>query len=335
MRVFMPTSSKSENKSLLSLTKDHQDLLYLKKLLDPRIEILVDMPQDGNYQVLVTGRPQHDYLSTSTHLHTLIIPFAGLPETTQQLMLKFPTINVHNLHFNADETAEMAIALLLAAAINIVPVDRRFRLHDWGPRYADPSSSLLLAGKTALVLGYGEIGKRIAKICRAMGMKVQVIKRTVESDLDQQDGTEMFHSRQLKELLPSANAMIIALPLTPETQNFISADHLRLMPPNAILVNVGRAKIVNEAALFEALKSGRIRAGLDVWYNYPADKKSINETSPSKFPFHELENVVMSPHRGGHSNEMLARRMSALADLLNLAAAKKPLPNKINVARGY
>ena len=109
-----------------------------------------------------------------------------------------------------------------------------------------------------------------------------------------------------------------------------------MLPPGAELVNVGRGPIVDEAALYNALRNGTLHAaGLDVWYNYPADEAGRSHTLPSAYPFHELENVVMSPHRAGHSSETETLRMGHLMVLLNAAARGEPMPNRLDVRVGY
>jgi phosphoglycerate dehydrogenase-like enzyme len=103
-----------------------------------------------------------------------------------------------------------------------------------------------------------------------------------------------------------------------------------------VLVNVGRGPIVDEAALYAALRDGTLyAAGLDVWYNYPADEAARAHTPPSDYPFHELDNVVMSPHRAGSSVETEALRMVHLARLLNAAARGEPMPNRVDLEAGY
>jgi phosphoglycerate dehydrogenase-like enzyme len=103
-----------------------------------------------------------------------------------------------------------------------------------------------------------------------------------------------------------------------------------------LLVNVGRGAIVDEAALYQALKSGQLAAvGLDVWYNYPPAETEQANTPPSQFPFHEFDNAVLSPHRGGDEVGIDAVRMQHLADLLNTAARDEEMPNRVNLAEGY
>jgi phosphoglycerate dehydrogenase-like enzyme len=143
---------------------------------------------------------------------------------------------------------------------------------------------------------------------------------------------------ELPALLPKADALVICLPLTDETRGLIGESELALMPDRAILINVGRGPIVDESALYHALHDRTLHAaGLDVWYNYPNDEPGRKSTSPSEYPFHELNNVVMSPHRAGapHTPETESLRMRALAELLNAAARGEPIPNRVDLDLGY
>ena len=316
---------------------DSAALAHLRAHLDAEIHLTFgpDLPVPADYHVLVAGRPQREHLTASSNLHALIIPWAGLPEVTRELMRDFPHIAAHNLHHNAVSVAEMVLTLMLAAAKLVVPMDRALRAHDWTPRYHRPSPTILLEGKTALILGHGAIGQRVAHLCRALGMKVMAIRRRVAGpSADMPD--EIYPPDALPSLLPQANVLIICLPHTSETTGLIGEDELALLPPGAVLVNVGRGPIVDEAALYHALHEGTLHsAGLDVWYNYPADEAARSHTPPSAYPFHELDNVVMSPHRAGGSDETETRRMKHLAALLNAAARGDEMPNRVDLQAGY
>ncbi|MCP4539753.1 MAG: hydroxyacid dehydrogenase [Chloroflexi bacterium] len=310
-------------------------LARLRADLYPGVHLTLgpDIPTPTDYHIFVAGRPQREHLTASPNLRTLVIPWSGLPDTTRELMLDFPHIAVHNLHYNAVPVAEIVVTLMLAAIKFIIPMDRTLRSHDWRRRY-QPNPSVLLEGKTALILGYGAIGQRVARACQGLGMKILGIRRNVSVS---QDALGQIHPPDaLNRLLPQANALLICLPHTPETDGLIGEKELALLPPGAVLVNVGRGPIVDEAALYTTLCDGTLHAaGLDVWYNYPANEAARSHTPPSTFPFHQLENVVMSPHRAGHSGEAEEQRMMHLATLLNAAATGERMPNQVDVQAGY
>jgi phosphoglycerate dehydrogenase-like enzyme len=313
-----------------------QPLTQLRDELVPGVEVTVgtELPEPAAYEILVGGRPKREHLAASPNLRALIVPWSGVPDTTRELMREFPNIPVHNLHYNQVPVAEMAIALLLAVAKKLVPMDRSLRAHDWAPRYR-PEPSLLLEGRTALILGYGAIGQRVANLCRALGMDVLTIRRNPKAS-DRDDPTEIHPPEALHRLLSRADALLVCLPHTEATDGLIGAEELALLPPQALLVNIGRGPIVDEAALYRALSEGKLfGAGLDVWYNYPSDEEARRDTPPSDYPFHALDSVVMSPHRGGAVQKKEALRMTHLARLLNAAAQGQQIPNRVDLALGY
>lgn len=307
----------------------------LAALLESDITLTAgEVPPAAEYEVLVDGRPTAALIGASRALRAVVVPWAGVPKQTRELLLAHPHITLHNLHHNAAATAEMAITLMLAAAKALIPLDRALRAGDWRPRYAD-ATSIELGGKTALVLGYGAIGRHVARICLALGMSVIAMRRS-SGGAEREDAVEIHPPAALRALLPRADVLFVCLPLTPETAGLLGAAEIALLPARAILVNIGRGPIVDEEALYAALAGGRLgAAGLDVWYRYPEAEAERARTLPSRFPFHELDSVVMSPHRAGDSVETERGRMAALAALLNAAARGEPMPNRVDPARGY
>ncbi len=302
--------------------------------LDPAIRLTAGEDPPADCRILVAGRITPEILARCAVLEAVVIPWAGVPRKTRDLLLAHPHIAVHNLHHNAAATAEMAVALLMAAAKSIVPLDRALRAGDWRPRYQG-QHSIELRGRTALILGFGAIGERVARACRALEMQVLATRRSATATVTA-EGIAMHPASALPTLLPRAQVLVVCLPLTPETEGLIGARELALLPPDAILVNIGRGPIVDEEALYDALASRRLRAaGLDVWYRYPENEAAHAGTLPARLPFHELDNVVLSPHRAGDNVETESRRMAALAALLNAAARGEPLPNRVDLERGY
>jgi phosphoglycerate dehydrogenase-like enzyme len=293
-------------------------------------EVTVVTGAEGPCDVLVHGEPDRARLEASPDLRAVVIPYAGVPFRTRELLRDFPRISLHNLHHNAAPTAELAVALMLAAAKALVPLDRALRRHDWRPRYV-ARDDLLCNGKTALVLGYGAIGRRVAAACRGLGMTVLATRRRGAGE-----GPDEIHApADLPALLPRAHAVFVCLPRTPETEGLLGRRELALLPDGAILVNVARGPLVDEEALYAELERGRLAAGLDVWYRYPEGEEARAATPPATHPFHELDNVVMSPHRGGDCADTEVLRARGLAAMLNAAARGEPMPNRVDLARGY
>jgi phosphoglycerate dehydrogenase-like enzyme len=316
---------------------DPEPLALLRERLRPEVHLThgLDLPDPPDYHVLITGRPERAHLTASPNLRALVVPWAGLPDATRELLREFSGVAVHNLHHNAAPVAELVLALLLSAAKFVVPMDRALRDGDWRPRYQRPRRSVLLEGSTALVLGYGAIGRRVARRCRGLGMQVMATRRSASATRTD-DSVEVHPGEALHRLLPRADALLICLPHTPETTGLIGQRELDLLPSHAILVNVGRGPIVDEPALYHALRDGTLyAAGLDVWYNYPPDEEARSHTPPSSYPFHELDNVVMTPHRGGQVRQTETLRAIHLAELLNVAVQGKEMPNRVDLEAGY
>ncbi|MEZ4652080.1 MAG: NAD(P)-dependent oxidoreductase [Candidatus Eisenbacteria bacterium] len=357
MRVFFPGLDDAELEAAV------------RRHLASAVELLTgdQLPDPPDHEWIVSGRPQPEWLTASPRLRGIVIPFAGLPATTRDLMLEHPDLAVYNLHHNAAPTAELALALLLAAAKSVPSVDRALRRGDWGDRYGT-SNAILLADTTALIVGYGAVGKRIGDALAAMGMHVTAIRRRAGAASSSDSATAssgtpissesttstprpgaavseptapgspaaIYGPEALPELLPTAHVVVIAVPLTPETKGMIGERELSLLPERALLVNIGRGPIVDEAALFAALKDGRLGgAGIDVWYRYPKSEDEVRNTFPSEFPFHELDNVVLSPHRGGDTRETEDLRGAHLAELLNTLARGESPATRIDVTAGY
>lgn len=319
------------------------DLAALHAHLDPGVKVTtgLSLPEPASFDILVAGRPSLPQLQASPNLRVLVIPFAGLPDDTRRLLLDpangLGHVAVHNLHHNAAQTAEMALALVLAAARRIVPADQSLRRGDWTPRYG-AGATAVLQSKTVLILGYGAIGQRVGRVCQALGMQVLAVRRRPAGPAPSDPPAVVQGVETLYDLLPQADVLMVTLPLTEQTRGLIGADELALLPRGALLVNVGRGPVVDEAALYEALRSGRLAgAGLDVWYRYPEGDEARTSTLPSAYPFHELDNVVLSPHCGGGFGSSFTERerMLHLAEIVNAIHRGEPAPNRVDLALGY
>ena len=326
--------------TILSPT-DQFDLAALRAHLAPGVEATAGLalPDPASFDILVAGRPTLEQLQASPNLRLLVIPFAGLPDETRALLTDpangLGRVAVHNLHHNTVQTAEMALALLLAAARLLVPNDQALRRGNWTLRH-NPLPITILHGKTVLILGYGAIGQHVGRVCQALGMNVLAVRR--QTGTMSTPEAAVYGVAALPSLLPRADVLMVTLPLTDETRGLIGEGELALLPAGALLVNVGRGPVVDEAALYRALASGHLAAaGLDVWYRYPEGEAERAHTLPSAYPFHELDNVVLSPHSGGGLGSPYTERERVLhlARLINAVQRGDPAPNRVDLALGY
>jgi phosphoglycerate dehydrogenase-like enzyme len=160
-------------------------------------------------------------------------------------------------------------------------------------------------------------------------MKVCAVRRRTQSEVPH---GLMFVSgpERLDELLSLSDYLAITLSLSPETRGLIDARRLRLMKPSAHLINVARAEIIDERALYDALAGGRMAgAALDVWYRYPT---TVGSTAPASAPFHSLRNVIMTPHVSGWTEGTLEARATVIATNIERTARGETPLNAIAVA---
>ena len=189
---------------------------------------------------------------------------------------------------NSTPVAEHAIALMLAVYRRIPYVDRKLRQGIW-LKSENRSVSYQINGKTVGIVGFGNIARQVARRVRAFNAKV-IYYDTVRPSPEVE--AELGASyRPLNELLAQADIITLHTPLTPETRNLIDARAFSLMKPTAIVINTSRGPVIDELALVDALKTGKIMAaGLDTFAKEPAEAGN---------PLFELENVVVTPHIAG------------------------------------
>src|SRR5579875_3505585 len=185
-----------------------------------------------------------------------------------------------------------------------------------------------LEGQTLGVIGLGHIGRRVAVLGHAFGMRVLGIRRSfLDEEATDPDLDVSYSPRHLHELLGQSDYVVLAVPLTAETELLIGEAELRTMKSNAYLVNIARGRVVDEQALIRALREGWIGgAGLDV---------AQIEPLPSNSPLYGMPNVILTPHISGVSVHYETRLAALFADNLRRYRAGEPLFNRFDPARGY
>jgi phosphoglycerate dehydrogenase-like enzyme len=242
-----------------------------------RAEIILGYPREDPAQIAWLVR-------TAPHLRWVQATFAGAGQQLAAAGLSREDVDrviwTSSVGIDITPLGEWALLGILALTKNLPRLEADKRAHRWAHYPVDEAR-----GTTVLVVGFGEIGREVARLAEAFGMTV-VSTRRDDGDLD--------------ELLPRADSVVLVLPLTEETRGLFDRRRIELMKPGSIFVNIGRGAVVDEDALIDALRSGHLRgAALDVYATEPL---------PADSPLWELDNVILSPHTAAqsiHENERI------------------------------
>ena len=237
-------------------------------------------------------------------------------------------VSVCNVAGHEQAIAEYVLMTMLVWNHRLLDIAAAFRGGVWstgggaggGPTHGE------IFGKTVGIVGYGKIGREVAK--RAVGFNTKVIAANRSRIADKGDAAEIYPLADLDRMLPQCDVVVIAAGLGPETSRLIDARRFGLMKPEAFLINIGRAGIVDEAALYAALKENQIGgAAIDVWWQYPTPAEPNRRGS--QVPFHELPNVIMTPHCSSATDGARDRRFSTVAGNLDRYLRGEALTNVV------
>lgn len=211
---------------------------------------------------------------------------------------------------NAQSVAEMALGLLLTAARKISWMDCELKSGRWS-RVQD---GVELSGNTLGVVGFGQIGQKLARACMAIGMKVQAFDPGIGMT---SPVAHVSMVSSLHDLLPSSNVLSLHVPLNAHTRQMIDADAIAMLPDQAIIINTARGEVIDEPALVAALRSGKLfAAGLDTTSQEPITADN---------PLLALSNVVLTPHVGGSTPAALAAMAKGAAEnVIDFLSGKVP-----------
>lgn len=260
---------------------------FLKQNQFQAIEIVDDLYQ-ANY--IITGH--YNKKMFNPNLKGIIIPYTGhngidLDAMRENDLMLFITPT------RSKYVAEKAVTLTLSLLGNVVNYHNELKQGNWSERNSDkrvPWTSIM--GLSIGLFGYGRIGSKVHELMKGFGCDFYIVDRHKEYPSD-------IHTvKNLTNLIQVSDVIIVSTPLNETTEGVFDKERLSRMKQK-FLVNVGRGKIVDEEALYEALKSNKLKGyASDVWYKYPSGKE---ECFPSNHPIHELDNVVLSNHSGGYT----------------------------------
>ena len=273
-------------------------------LISNDVEVLRDAVRDADVIVVAPreGRLLREVWPYATRVRWVHALAAGVES------LVFPELDVtltNSRGIFADALGEWALAAMLFFAKDLRRLVRQQDAKQWAP-----FNVTRLEGATVGIIGFGSIGRAVAKRAETLGMRIVATRAT-----------------PLDELLAVADYVVISTPLTPETRQLIAARELALMKSNAVLINIGRGAVVVESALIDALRAGRIRgAALDVFENEPL---------AAGHPFWSMENVLLSPHCADHTDDAHDRTMRFFLENLRRFESGEALVNIVDKTKGY
>ncbi|GAB4568707.1 MAG: D-2-hydroxyacid dehydrogenase [Anaerolineae bacterium] len=236
--------------------------------------------------------------------------------------------------------AEYALGMMLAFAHRLPEMVESKRKHEWPSDKAERFTPQLLRGATLGIVGYGSIGREVARLARAFGMEVLATKRDVmhpnSSDEYVEPGTgdpegtlchRLYPAKALKSMVQECDYVVLLTPRTPETHNLLDAETIASMKPGAVLVNLARGGLVDEEALVKALQSGALRgAAFDVFAEEPL---------PEDSPLWDVPNLIISPHIAGLMPDYIHRATEVFEENLRRYLSERDLLNVVDWERGY
>jgi phosphoglycerate dehydrogenase-like enzyme len=252
----------------------------------------------------------------------LHVPGAGLDGIKMAGLA--PGTTVCNVFEHEAPIAEYVLAAMLEWEIRFSSLRASFSAESWSDAYRHRTPHGEILGKTLGLVGYGRIGRAIADRAAAFGMRVVAVDDYASPDAR----VAPWPTSRLSELLDGADFVVVTCPLTDDTRGMLDEAAFARMKSTAVVINAARAPIIDEASLYEALRTGAIGgAVLDVWYSYPTG--SDDRVAPSTFDFASLPNAWCTPHSSAWTHELPRRRYAVIADNIDRLESGQSLRNVV------
>jgi len=313
-----------------------QPLVKLVYPPDVEEETLIGLAPDAD--IIIGWRPTKELLDAATRLKLFINPGAGVQHLIELFreLTKTRQVTLVNGHGNSYSTAQHAVALLLALLNKVVPHHNWMVQGQWRKGDKDAASIPLRDRKVGL-LGYGAVNSKVHRFLSSFDVEFHAL-RNDWSKLTEAPPTPLvrYVPTQLDEFLRAIDILIVSLPLTPKTNGLIGKREFELLGPDGLFVNIGRGAVVDEESLYNALREKTIAgAALDVWYNYTPTADEGGRSSPYNCRFHELDNVVLSPHRAASPFSDLSRWDEVIENISRFADDEEEFLNAVDLDAGY
>jgi phosphoglycerate dehydrogenase-like enzyme len=322
---------------------NHITVLVLADPTEPRLAMLEELPPETGIAV---GNSAEAFVRAAPDA-TVIFNWSLVGDLQREVFRMCPNLEwVHSRAAGLDgllfpELVESPVRLtnargvfseslgeFVVGAILYFAKDLRRMIRNQAAGVWEPFDIVEVRGQTVGIVGYGDIGRAVATRVRALGMRVLAVKRHGPAAPEADPLAERIYGPEgLVEMISRSDYVVAAAPLTPETVGLIGAPELAAMKPDAVLINVGRGPVIEEAALVEALSEKRIKgAALDVFDTEPL---------PQGHPFYKLENVLLSPHCADHTPDWLDQAMRFFLEQFERFRKGEPLKNVVDKKMGY
>lgn len=289
-------------------------------------------------EVLIGWRPSKNILNHATNLKVFINPGAGVNHLLDLFigLNKTRKIALINGHGNSYLVAQHAVALLLTLMNKTVPHHNWMKKGRWRTG-DDDAMSIPLRFREVGLLGYGAINRKVHRFLSGFDVKFHILRNNWSKQRDDlPTPAKKYKYNQLYEFLKEIDILIIAVPVTSLTSGLIKAKEISLLGTNGLMVNVARGEIVNQKDLYNALKNRIISgAAIDVWYDYHPNPDKEGVKRPYKFPFHTLDNTILSPHRGYSPFSDLFRWNEVIENITRMAKGHEKLINVVRFEEEY
>lgn len=313
------------------------DIQFIKNNVSPDVNIII--PDAFTEDDLLKLAPDADIFlgpiitkslcTAAKKLKFIQVPWTGVDNLDFDLIQDLK-VKVCNSHSNASAVAEHAVALMFAAAKKITYHDRTMRLGNWNRPKPDKSNlvspfSSRISESEVGIIGHGHIGKSIVSFLSSFKCHFHIADLFVKERATTDD-LQFYPMSLLSDMLNQVDFVFTCVPLTLETYNFFGINQFKAMKKDAILINTSRGEIIDEDALYIALKNNIIGGvAMDTWYNNPKSPYDQNCKASLKHPFEKLDNLVMSPHRAAMIDGELPHLNDAVLNINRALIGLEPI----------
>ena len=311
--------------------------LPVRLLFPPRASEDIYVQLASQADIIIGWRPTPTLLEAAEKLSLFINPGAGVQHLIDLFreVNKTRSITLVNGHGNAYFTAQHTVALLLSLTNKVIPHHNWMIKGEW--RKGDQDAiTVPLRQQIIGLLGYGHVNQYVHKFLCGFDVKFSVIRRDWSKQIKELvTPVKKYVYSDLHPFLEEVDTLIVSVPLTSLTKEMIKREELELLGPDGLLVNVGRGPVFNEYDLYTALKNKTIAgAAIDVWYNYTPSPDEKGRKYPFNYPFHTLDNVVLSPHRAASPLNDLNRWDEVIENIHRFVHGDEFI-NTVDLQQGY